>query len=58
MTSVFREELIMEAPLCQIFRQALQPCRLEDRGGTGNGRIEEQALVVKSLGKKDKRTVQ
>ena len=38
MTSVFRQELIMEAPVCPNFRKACQPCGLKNLRGTGNGR--------------------
>ena len=52
MTSVFRQELIMEAPVCPNFNKAFQPCHFQILRGTGNGRIKEQALVVRGLGEK------
>ena len=48
-TSVFRQELIMEHLYGQMFNKAFQPCRLKNLGGTGNGIIERQAMVVVSL---------
>ena len=51
-TSVFREELTRKHPYAQIFNKAFQPWGKKILRGTGNGRIKEQAMVVRGLGEK------